>query len=297
MKILVVGSKGFIGSHCVEYFTKKKNEVWQADILKSDDRHYFQLEKGNTNFETIFLNQEFDVCINTSGSANVNFSFENPAVDFELNVLNVHKLLVAIRLHNPACKFINFSSAAVYGNPQSLPISESTPVMPLSPYGFHKLQSDYLLAEYYKFFGLKTCSLRVFSVYGPGLKKQLFWDFYQKTLTEKNLILFGTGKETRDFIYIDDLISALHIIIENYSEEFEIYNVGNGKQVSIETAANTFVKGISFKGNIIFSGQNRSGDPLNWEADIRKLKALQYKQSVSFEEGLNRYIAWLKEKG
>lgn len=296
MKILIVGSKGFIGSHCVEYFTKKKNEVWQADVWKSNETNYFLLENVNTNFETIFLHQNFDVCINASGSANVNFSFENPAVDFELNVLNVHKLLVAIRLHNPACKFINFSSAAVYGNPQTLPISEDTPVMPLSPYGFHKLQSDYLLAEYHKFFGLKTCSLRVFSVYGPGLKKQLFWDFYQKTLTEENLVLFGTGKETRDFIYIDDLISAVQIIIDNYSDDFEIYNIGNGQQVSIQTAADIFVKRLSYKGKVIFSGQGRSGDPLNWEADTSKLRALKYKQVINFEEGIIRYIAWLKEK-
>jgi UDP-glucose 4-epimerase len=295
MRILIVGSKGFIGSHCVEYYTKQGNEVWQADVCASDELNYFLLEKGNTNFENIFLKQNFDFCINASGSANVNFSFQNPAVDFELNVINVHKLLVAIRQHNPACRLVNFSSAAVYGNPKSLPISEATPVMPLSPYGFHKLQSDYLLAEYSKFFGLKTCSLRVFSVYGPGLKKQLFWDFYQKTLNERALVLFGTGKETRDFIYIDDLVSALDAVINNFNEEFQIYNVGNGKQVSIESAARIFVNSICYKGNIIFSGQERTGDPLNWEADISKLAALRYEQKISFEEGINRYIQWLRE--
>jgi len=296
MKILIIGSSGFIGSHCVEYFEKQNYQVWKADISESEEDNYFLIARENSNFETIFQKQKFDICINSSGSANVNFSFENPAVDFELNVVNVHKLLVAIRLHNPTCKFINFSSAAVYGNPQSLPIAENATVMPLSPYGFHKLQSDYLLAEYHKFFGLKTCSLRVFSVYGPGLKKQIFWDFYQQIRTGKDMVLFGTGKETRDFIYIDDLIAALQTIIDNFSDEFQIYNVGNGAQISIESAAKIFAKSISFKGNIIFPGQIKFGDPLNWEADITKLSALRYKQKVSFQEGINRYIEWLKEK-
>ena len=101
----------------------------------------------------------------------------------------MQKILVAIRDRNSSCKFINFSSAAVYGNPKFLPITENSVCKPLFPYGFHKLQSELLLTEYYNFFGLKTCSLRVFSAYGPLLKKQLFWDLYQKAIQNDTISL------------------------------------------------------------------------------------------------------------
>ncbi|MEM9982537.1 MAG: NAD-dependent epimerase/dehydratase family protein, partial [Bacteroidota bacterium] len=117
MKVLIIGSLGFIGQHCVHYLSQLGAEVWQADILPSKAPRYFQLEKTNTDFQILFTTQQFDACINASGSAHVGFSFYNPEVDFELNVLNVNKLLVAIRRHNPTCKLINFSSAAIYGNP------------------------------------------------------------------------------------------------------------------------------------------------------------------------------------
>lgn len=281
MKILIIGSQGFIGKHCVDYFSKY---------------HQITAQGVTQDFDSLFVAEKYDVCINASGSANVGFSFENPAIDFELNVLNVNKLLVAIRQHNPTCKFINFSSAAVYGNPMKLPIAENTPTKPLSPYGFHKLQSEYLLTEYHKFFGLHTCSLRVFSAYGNGLKKQLFWDLYQKTLQNDNIELFGTGEESRDFIFIDDLIQTVALIIENAPFEGDIFNIASGEETKIKEVVKVFFDEFCPQKSYYFSGKQKIGDPNNWCADITKLKELGFKPQITIQLGLEKYAKWLKEQ-
>ncbi|WP_298262432.1 NAD(P)-dependent oxidoreductase [uncultured Lutibacter sp.] len=295
MKILIIGSKGFIGSHCVDYFKSKNNDVWQADINKSNDKNYYQITSHNSDFSIIFKENKFDYCINASGSANVGFSFKNPSKDFELNVVNVQKILVAIRDFNNSCKFINFSSAAVYGNPQVLPITEDSPCKPFSPYGFHKLQSELLLKEYYKFFGLNTCSLRVFSAYGPRLKKQLFWDLYEKSKKNNNVYLYGTGNETRDFIYIDDLLQIIDLVIQHAKFQGSTYNVANNIEITISNAAQIFINEFYPSKKLLFNGETKLGDPNNWLADISKLKAIGYKQNISIEQGLKKYVAWLRE--
>jgi len=272
MKILIIGSNGFIGSHCVAYFTAKGWDVYQADVTASSSKSYYKIETENASFSAPFKDHQFDVCINASGSAHVGFSFEKPSQDFELNVVNVQKILVAIRDFNSNCKFINFSSAAVYGNPQLLPITENSICKPLSPYGFHKLQSELLLTEYHKFFGLNTCSLRVFSAYGPRLKKQLFWDLYQKALKSDFISLFGTGNETRDFIYIDDLLQIIALVIENSPFQGSIYNVASQAETTIAEAAQLFTNEFCPEKQIVFTGEVKVGDPNNWLANMEKLK-------------------------
>jgi UDP-glucose 4-epimerase len=295
MNILVIGSKGFIGSHCVDYFKSKQNNVWTADVNASNDSNFYKIERQNSDFSLPFKENNFDVCINASGSANVGFSFENPSKDFELNVVNVQKMLVAIRDYNPNCKFINFSSAAVYGNPQTLPIAEDSNCKPLSPYGFHKLQSELLLTEYHKFFNLKTCSLRVFSAFGPRLKKQLFWDVYQKIANQSDLIFFGTGNETRDFIFIDDLIQIIDLVIENSNFEGTIYNVANGIETTINEAISVFLSEMLPNNDYNFSGEIKIGDPNNWQANIAKIEAIGFQPKTSFALGINKYAKWLKQ--
>lgn len=295
MKILIIGSRGFIGSHCVDYFKSKGFEVWQADVTDSSDSNFYKIERKNSDFALPFTENQFDVCINASGSAHVGFSFDNPSKDFELNVANVQKILVAIRDYNGDCKFINFSSAAVYGNPQFLPITENSICKPLSPYGFHKWQSELLLTEYHKFFGLNTVSLRVFSAYGPGLKKQLFWDLYQKSLLSDVISLFGTGTETRDFIYIDDLLQIIDLVIHSSTFQGCSYNVASNTETTIAEAANVFINAFSPEKEVIFNGEIKIGDPNNWLADMEILKEKGFKPQFDLSLGLKKYAAWLKE--
>lgn len=295
MKILIIGSSGFIGSHCVNYFQSKGFEVFQAGIKYLLERNYYQIENQNSDFSLPFQEHQFDVCINASGSAHVGFSFEKPSKDFELNVVNVQKILVAIRDYNRDCRFVNFSSAAVYGNPQVLPITENSSCKPLSPYGFHKLQSELLLTEYHNFFGLNTCSLRVFSAYGPGLKKQLFWDLYQKAIQNDVVSLFGTGSETRDFIYIDDLMQILDLVIQYSPFQGSIYNVGSQVETTISAAAQVFLNEFSPEMKLLFNGEAKVGDPNNWISDMEKLKEYGFQVQYDLHLGIKNYVKWLNE--
>jgi UDP-glucose 4-epimerase len=295
MKLLIIGSEGFIGKHCTQYFAEKGYNVFEADVVELEKNNYTCLAKTNSSFASLFASQQYDICINASGSAHVGFSFENPDIDFELNVANVHKLLVAIRSFNPTCKFINFSSAAVYGNPISLPIKEDAARNPLSPYGFHKLQSEYLLTEYHRFFGIATCNLRIFSAYGVGLRKQLFWDLYQKSTQSNSIQLFGTGNETRDFIYIDELLEAIQCIIDNAPFDGESYNIASGVETKISSVVQTFFSMLNPAITYTFSGDQKLGDPDNWVADISKLNALGFNPTTTTEAGLEKITQWLKQ--
>ncbi len=294
MKILIVGSKGFIGSHCVDYFSKK-HEVWECDVIMDyTSSRYIPIDSVDSDFQEIFQQHKFDVCINCSGAASVPFSLEKPFNDFKLNTLNVFKLLEAIRLNAPECKFITMSSAAVYGNPEALPIVETQKRMPVSPYGFHKVMAEMICEEYYRFWGIKTCCLRIFSAYGPRLKKQLFWDMYNKVTTQKNLVLWGTGKESRDFIYINDLVRIIALVIEKGEFNGKVYNAANGEQRRIVEVADVFVRILGTQTTITFNNEVRKGDPLNWEADITSIKELGYKNSYTLEQGIEDYVKWIK---
>lgn len=295
MKILIIGSKGFIGSHCVKYFSNK-HDVWECDvILDYNRRNYIYIEPNESDFNEIFIKHKFDVCINCSGAANVPFSLEKPYNDFQLNTVNVFKILDGIRKFNPECKFINLSSAAVYGNPKQLPINEKDELAPVSPYGIHKEMAEIICEEFHRFWNIKTACIRIFSAYGPGLKKQLLWDLSQKIKENEIIELFGTGNETRDFIYIEDLICLIECIIERSSFEGEIINAANGIQTKVSEIASLMKNSLGSNKSITFKGTNRKGDPLNWEGDITKSKNLGYAQKTSIEDGINSYVAWLNE--
>lgn len=300
MKILIIGSKGFIGTHALKFLTAiKAYNCYGADVVVDyTSSNYILLDAVNSNFNEIFEEHKFDVCINCSGAASVPDSLINPLRDFTLNSFNVIRILDAIRKYSPGCKFLNLSSAAVYGNPHKLPLRESDPINPVSPYGFHKWYAEKICHEYHQQFGLYTCSLRIFSAFGPGLKKQLLWDTAQKVLGSGTevLQLYGTGEETRDFIYIDDLIRALHVVLVSGSFNAETYNIANGVQIKIRTVAETIVNKLRPGIKIVFSGTNRIGDPLYWEADISKILSLGYQQQVSLEAGVDKYIQWLNEE-
>ena len=106
------------------------------------------------------------------------------------------------------------SSAAVYGSPSSLPITEQSDIKPISPYGWHKYLSEILCKKYFSLYKMQTISLRVFAVYGERLTKQLFWDIYEKIQKSNDITLFGTGNESRDFINIKDLVLAIELVVE-----------------------------------------------------------------------------------
>lgn len=298
MKILIIGAKGFLGSHLCSYYTQHGDEVYSCDIYPdTSTKSYFCVDSKNPDYESIFKQHHFDVCINAAGAASVGASLENPQNDYLLNVTNVEKILKAIVKYNPGCKFINFSSAAVYGNPQSLPISETHLLSPISPYGKHKKESEEMLARYHAEFGISTLSLRVFSAFGPGLRKQIFWDIYTKIKNAKDgsIYLYGTGYETRDFIFVSDIVSATECLIHKAGFKGEAINVASGKETTIHQAASLFITYYSTHILLNFSGTTREGDPNNWVSDISLLKQHGFIPAVSLATGIKKYAEWLKE--
>jgi len=299
MKVLIIGSRGFIGSSAVDYFKKKGYETWGCGISEfSDEPYYFQVERFYPDYNNIFKLEKFDLCINASGAPGVSFSMEHPHDDFRMNVSNAYALLNAIRIYNPTCKFINLSSAAVYGNPVCLPIKETDQLNPLSPYGYHKMMAEQLVEEFHKVFQLRTCSFRIFSAYGPGLKKQLFWDIYQKSLKsiDNSIQLFGTGDETRDFVYIDDVLNAVFAVWQEDKFDGDVFNLASGKETTIREVATLFLGELDSAIKLTFNNIQKPGDPLYWRADISKLKKINFKTATSLKEGLNLYSQWIQQE-
>lgn len=296
MKVLVIGSKGFIGSYLVDYFWELGFDVWQCDVVTDyTQEKYFQIDATNSDFGAIFEQQRYDVCVNCSGAASVPESIKHPHRDFVLNTANVYAILNAIHTHNSGCKYINLSSAAVYGNPQQLPITEEHQVAPMSPYGFHKVMAEQIVKEFAIEFNEKVCSLRIFSAFGAGLKKQIFWDMNKKMNESNNAVFWGTGEESRDFIHVRDIVRIIKLVIDNASFCGETINVANGIQTRIADAVSIFAHLKAYKGAISFNGIVREGDPRFWQADISIIKKWGYKESVSLEQGLKDYIEWIEK--
>ncbi len=280
---MILGSKGFIGLNLTKLL-----ELAGYNI-KSLTREEF-LEKG----KLINAIENSDVVINCIGSANVAFSYSDTEQDFESNVgavRQVLEILVQRNLNN--VRFINLNSAAVYGNPNKLPIKETDQVQPISPYGFHKHMAELLLKEYSHCFGLKTLSLRIFSAYGNGQRKLLLWDLHQKILNSNGqIILFGTGNESRDFIHTEDIYQQLILAIENSTFDGEAVNVANGKEVYIKNIVEIYKSHYPKLFTYQFNGENRPGDPLNWCADIAIMKNWGYRNEIGIEQGVENYIKW-----
>jgi UDP-glucose 4-epimerase len=256
--------------------------------------NYFLIDASNSDYNSIFQKESFDLCINCSGAASVPDSIVNPLRDYSLNTINVFRILEAIRKHTPSCRFMNLSSAAVYGNPDRLPVNETALPHPLSPYGIHKLQAEELCKEFYEFFKIGTCSLRIFSVYGIGLQKQLFWDLHKKALKSGALTLFGTGNESRDFINVIDLSRAIEFVFLQSDFKADIVNIANGIEVTIKDAVSIFFSLYPEVIRYTFSGEVREGDPVNWLADISKLKSFGYKPTIDITKGLKQYYEWVR---
>lgn len=295
-KILIIGSKGFIGKKTMAYFrAQEETSVWGCDVVVDyNEEQYFLIDATNSNYHTIFEQQSFDLCVNCSGAASVPASLKNPLRDYTLNTSNVFKVLDAIRQHAPTCKFINLSSAAVYGNPERLPIQESQSLNPVSPYGRHKLMAEQICQEFYSHYQIPTCSLRIFSAYGEGLRKQLFWDLFKKAKNQP-VSLFGTGDESRDFIHVDDIVQIIALVAEKATFDGANINVANGEESMIKDAAAGFYSNFEQSIDYHFSGTERKGDPSNWVADISEIKKLGYQQQVMFLDGLKRYYEWAKD--
>lgn len=292
MNIVILGASGFIGNACYDHFSKQ-HQVIGIDIT---DRYRKGLiiEKDPAQVKTLLKEQHIDLVLNCAGSANIKESFTNPKADFLANTTYVETVLALLKEQSPRTRFISISSAAVYGNPERLPVSEKDKTHPLSPYGTHKLMSEELLADYSRLFNIPTLSVRIFSAYGVGLHQQFFHDLYHKFKSNADGVnLYGTGKESRDFIYITDITEALSVLMERADFKGEVYNLASGTESFIRPTAELFAGILNYKGRIDFSNEQLEGYPLNWQADISRLKGLGFTPKTELKQGLQQYADWL----
>lgn len=294
-RILILGSEGFIGNHLVEQFLTADFVVHGCDLYEAPRKsnyNYKKLSRLSPEWEELFNEHAFTHCINASGSGNVAYSMTHPLNDFQANTLDVIMILDALRKLAPGCKYIHISSAAVYGNPVALPITEEFPAKPMSPYGWHKVMSEQICKEFHQIYGLSTVIIRPFSVYGEGLCKQLLWDLTQKLKRSDEVSLFGTGKESRDFIHVKDLCRLIHLIAMHATFQAEVYNGASGVETEIRTIADYFEQFWGTQKTIRFSGETRPGDPVNWRADVSRIHSLGFETSISLRDGISGYLKW-----
>lgn len=290
MKILVIGSGGFIGSHLARDLADRF-EVRTASTGAGAD---YRLSPTTPDFNGLLEASMPDVCVSCMGAASPIGSFQSPVDDFNLNVLKLHRLLDAVRVSGRGVKLIHLSSAAVYGNPATLPVREDAAIRPLSPYGWHKAQAEMLCSEYSALGWVGTHSLRIFSAYGPGLKRQLLWDALSRAQGASQLTLFGTGEETRDFIYVSDVSEAIATIASNGAFDGSAVNVAAGRALTIRFVVETLLDAAGWRGELSFGGQQRAGDPLFWQADISTLSRMGFQPMVAPQTGLANFANWFR---
>jgi UDP-glucose 4-epimerase len=298
--ILVTGVTGFIGRHVARLFNELGWNVTGLGTSTPENAPLSSLTKYHDlalpSSELADLVQEVKplVCIHCAGRASVPLSVSQPYEDFNANVNVTLSLLETLRLFAPQCRIIYLSSAAVYGNPNSLPISENHIVAPISPYGFHKLISETLCQEYCNIYGLKIISVRIFSAYGPGIRRQVIWDISRKILTQPVLKLQGTGLESRDFIHVQDVVRALSILVDNASFNAETYNIASGQETTIKDLAMLIIDKLDKSTAIEFDGVVPTGNPSNWKGNIEQLSRLGFKPQISLEQGISVYAQWCR---
>jgi len=298
-KILITGANGFLGSHCVEKFAEKGNEIFTVGRKCVKNAKIRSAVDGEINLENLrkLENIGFDIIIHCGGSGNVGYSLQNPFDDFNNSVNSTISVLEFARNFSPNSLIIYPSTPAVHGLHDDSPIKESDPSMPVSPYGVHKKLAEELCLSYSHNFGIKTAIIRFFSIYGEGLKKQLIWDACNKMYKSENseIEFWGNGEETRDWIYIDDAIDLIKILCKSKIDKSFIVNGGSGIRYTICETLSALAESFNFSGKIKFNQFQKAGDPKYYLADTTITNLVGWKPKFSLQKGIENYVKWFKE--
>jgi len=301
----VTGARGFLGRHVARHlraegwqvlgvghgeWTREDAEIWGVATWREaeiDLRTLLDLAATSGPPELVF---------HAAGSASVSYSLEHPFLDFQRTVATTGLVLEALRTAAPGALVVYPSSAAVYGVTGKGPIVEATPIDPLSPYGVHKAMAEQLCLTYRKHFGLRSAIIRYFSLYGPGLRRQIVWDLAQKiTAKSTEVALDGTGDETRDFLHVEDAARMVPLVARMTGHEPMVVNGGSGHAVSIRELAGVVAGELGEHTVIRFSGERRPGDPPYYQADVARLAELGFAPGWTLQEGVRDYLAWVKK--
>jgi len=302
MSVLVTGGAGFIGSHLVERLLKEDYNVVVLDDLSSGKTENLDLKnrsllfvKGNICDRGLVKKavKDVEVVFHLAALVDVPFSVRNPLLVNQVNVCGSLNILEE-SVKNSIEKFIYASSCAVYGEPQYLPINEEHPTNPLSPYAVSKLTVEKYCQVFHKLYGLKTVSLRLFNVYGPRQEGDSYSGvisrFIRRLRSGKPPIIFGNGSQTRDFIYVLDVVDAFYKALNSRQCIGEI-NIGSGKETSIKELAEILIGKFGLKNVEPIYAEPREGDVKRSWANIEKAKhELGYKPNFTLRNGLGKLL-------
>lgn len=286
MVALVTGAAGFIGRHvCLEL----EAEGWRVARAGRPE-----VEIPSAEFDSLLERSGPDIVIHCAGPASVPLSLSNPLGDLEGSALVLANVLASMAGTSSPPRLVLVSSAAVYGDPAERPVAESAPLVPVSPYGFHREICELLVDEFRQIFSVRGTVLRIFSAYGEGLRKQLLWDICRMVVRDGSVVLAGTGAETRDFLHVNDVARAVTLVASSGDTVDETYNVASGVETSIAEVAEWIVDELGTDVPIGFSGTRRPGDPSRWRADVSKIEALGFRPAVEIEAGARAYARWAR---
>ncbi|AMM54438.1 SDR family oxidoreductase [Pyrococcus kukulkanii] len=299
--IIVTGGAGFIGSHIAETLAEDN------DVVVIDNLYSGKIENVPENvkfinadvrdFEAIAdIIREADYVFHEAAQISVDESVRDPVFTEEVNVIGTLNVLMALAEGNG--KLIFASSAAVYGDNPNLPLKESETLSPISPYGVTKLAGEHYCRVFYEIYGVPTVVLRYFNVYGPRQSSAyagVISIFMRNAIKNEPLTIFGDGKQTRDFIYVKDVVEANLLVAQKKKAEGEIFNVATGKETTVLELALKIIDLSGSSSSIVFAPP-RPGDIRRSVADISKLKKLGFSPKYTLEEGLKETFEWFKNE-
>jgi len=278
MQVLVTGSSGFIGRHTVNGLKARNYTVKTFDLTVNKDlRDHDAVNRAA---------RGVDAVMHFGALAEVPYSFDHPAEVAEVNITGTINLLEACRKYDVK-KFVLASSSSVYGEPEELPVKEDHPLKPVTPYGLTKLVDEQYVDLYSNLYGIKTCCMRYFNVYGIRQSRGLVAEAVDAVKKCKPMIIFGDGRQTRDFVYVADVVQANLLALD--AKTSGTFNVGVGLETSVKKVIRilqelTGTNSVQYK-------PKRIGDIRRIYADISKAKrVLRYRPKISLRDGLRETV-------
>ena len=305
-KYLVTGGAGFIGSHLVGALNRLDHQVIVLDNLSSGRRENLapylglstQLVEGDVRDQSLVKNllAEASGAFHLAALVSVPQSIERPMESFSINLEGTLNLLEASRKQGNK-KIVFASSAAVYGNTHLSAVSENMLGKPVSPYGLHKLMCEQHADVYASLYNVNSAGMRFFNVYGPRQDPSSPYSgvisiFIDRLRRRQTPTIFGDGSQTRDFVYVGDVVQALIKAMKNEKQGFAAYNVGRGESVTINVLWQILCDVVGTDLPAEF-GPAREGEIHTSLANISKIEAeLGYKAEITLQEGLKKTYEW-----
>lgn len=311
MTVWITGCAGFIGSHLCETLLAQGKTVTGSDCFTD----YYDLKYKQSNLQRLTKHPNFhfleadllhmdianalnsvECVFHTAGQPGVRASWGNHFDEYvNNNVLATQRLLETIRETKSKARVVYSSSSSIYGNTTDLPMRESSLPKPYSPYGMTKLAAEHLCHLYHSNYGIPVVSLRYFTVYGPRQRPDMFFHILIKALLKGDPIhIFGDGKQTRDFTFVQDIVQA-NLAAAEKPVAGEVFNIGGGSRVSLIEVLETLERISGIKPNTMFE-ETTKGDVKDTWADTSKAKELLgYNPKTTLDEGLLQEFEWAKE--